>query len=96
MWEFYLLITQIMFNKFEIFWFKYFSANTANTSDGGVRRVVAGVMCIPLLIAFFFTVVDMMAVAKVFGLIYAGLLVAFAIVWIFVFFYHNWRIKHEI
>lgn len=71
--------------KLEAFWFKYFSANTLNTSDGWVRQAVAGVMFIPFFIAFFFAVMNNMAVAKVFGLIYAGLLVSFAIVWLVVF-----------
>ena len=83
-----------MLNKLDDFWFKYFSIATINSPDGWVRKAVGGVMLIPFLISFAFVIFDNMPVAQFIGFIYAGMLLVFAIVWIFVFFYHNWRIKH--
>jgi succinate dehydrogenase hydrophobic anchor subunit len=83
-----------MLNKLDDFWFKYFSIATLNSSDGWVRKAVGGVMLVPFLISFAFVIADNMPVAQTIGLIYGAILLVFAIVWVFVFFYHKWRIKH--
>ena len=83
-----------MLNKLDDFWFKYFSIATINFPDWWVRKAVVGVMLIPFLAALFCSIIGADAAVKVFGLIFCFMLLIFGIVWIFVFFYHNWRIKH--
>ena len=83
-----------MLNKLDDFWFKYFSIVTLNSSDGWVRKAVGGVMLVPFLAALFFSIIENDALVKVFGLIFVFMLLIFGAVWIFIFFYHNWRINH--
>lgn len=79
--------------KLEIFWFRYFSYSTTDSKDGWVRWVVTGVMFFPAVIGAIMDINDRNALPWIW--IYIGLMVAFAVVWITVWFYHNWRIKHE-
>jgi hypothetical protein len=80
-------------SKIEKFYFKYFSQSTLQKNKWA-SWVVAGVMFIPFLFAFIGTVSN--ASQKLIGIstyIFSGLLVCFAIPWIFVWFMHNCRIK---
>jgi hypothetical protein len=79
--------------KLEIFFFRYFSQETFGNKDGWVRNVVAIIMFIPFLTAFTLTVIGKNA--KIPTYIFMGLLVPFAVLWIIVWFYHNYRIKHK-
>ena len=79
--------------KLELFFFRYFSQETLDSKDGWVRRLVGLIMFVPFLIAFVLTI--MWKSAKVPTYIFMGMLIPFAIVWIVIFFYHNWRIKHN-
>jgi hypothetical protein len=83
-----------MLNKLDDFWFKYFSIATINSPDGWVRKAVGGAMLVPFLAALFFSIIENDALVKVFGLIFVFMLLIFGAVWIFIFFYHNLRIKH--
>ena len=74
-------------------WFLWFSRSTLDTQKLQVRDVVAIVMLIPFMFGFVFTILGLQDLVRIFIFIELGMLVPFALVWIFVFFYHNWKIK---
>ena len=78
----------------EEFYFKYFSSSTAHSKDGWVRYLVHGIMSIPFTLGFFFTVMGLIDVARFFGTILTWMLIIFAVPWIVVYFYHNWKLKN--
>lgn len=78
----------------EEFYFKYFSGSTANSENGWVRYVVYGVMFIPLTLGLFFTIIGLIDLARFFGNVLLIMLIPFAVVWIIVYFYHNWKLKN--
>jgi len=81
--------------KFINFWFRYFSENTINTKDWWVRDVVWFIMALPMIIGVIINVTHNFKGGLGWALIGGGILGIFAIIWIFVFFYHNWLIKKE-
>ena len=77
----------------EEFYFKYFSSSAAHSKDGWVRYLVYGIMSIPFTLGFFFTVIGFIDVARFFGNVLLIMLIPFAVVWIIVYFYHDWKLK---
>lgn len=77
----------------EKFWFRYFSSSTLDSKDYWVRYIVYGIMMIPFSLGFLFTILELSDLVGICSYILAGMLVPFAIVWIIVWFYHNWKIK---
>jgi len=82
--------------KLEQIWFRYFSEATLDSQeDGWVRYTVAFTL---FMIAMAGVACDMLGYhtpAKVLFLIFSIALSLFGALWITVFFYHNWRIRHE-
>jgi uncharacterized membrane protein YesL len=81
--------------KLEEFWFRYFSQATEYTKDNWLRMTVAGVMLLTTLLGVIFDTFGYPRLAKVSFLLFSLEMIIFALLWITVFFYHNWRIKHE-
>jgi Na+/melibiose symporter-like transporter len=81
--------------KLEEFWFRIFSEKTANIKDWWARYVVWTILATPFIIGVIINLV--LGGSKGIGwvLVGCGIMVVFAIIWITVFFYHNWRIKKE-
>lgn len=77
----------------ENFYFKYFSSSTADTKDSWVRYVVFGVMLIPFVAGMWFTAVGFMNLAQFFGDILFVLVTIFAVPWVIVYYYHNYKLK---
>jgi len=77
----------------ENFYFKYFSSSTASSDDGWVRYLVYGIMFVPFVVGFFFTIMGFMDLARLSGNILLYMLIPFAIIWIVVYLYHNYKLK---
>ena len=80
--------------RLEEFMFKYFSWS-AFVSDkyGWVNYTLFGIFITPLIIG---VILDQLGKDYIPALIVFGcLFLPFCLVWITVWFYHNWRIKHE-
>ena len=77
----------------EDFFFKYFSSSTSDTKDSWVRYVVFGIMCIPFIAGIWFAVMGFINFALFFGKVLSIMLIPFAIIWIVVYFYHNYKLK---
>ena len=78
--------------KAEIFYFKYFSQQTLQENKW-LGWLVALILFIPFLFGFIFAVLNKIELAKIPALVQAGLLVAFAIPWITVWYIHLFRIR---
>jgi len=74
-------------------WFWWFSISTIDTKHWQVRDTVGAIMLIPFAFGFLFTVMGLQDLVRIFIYIELGMLVPFALVWIFIFFYHNWKLK---
>lgn len=83
-----------MMRKLEELWFRFFSENTANTKDWWVRYLVWGILATPAIIGVIVNEVKGNNAGLPWIYVFAGMLLVFAIVWIIVYYYHNWRIKH--
>jgi hypothetical protein len=79
--------------KLEEFWFRYFSYSTINSKYGWVRYLWYVILLIPLVIGVVLDLFHKNGHVPLF--IFLGMFGSFAIVWMVVWFYHNWRIKHE-
>lgn len=77
----------------EEFYFKYFSESTADSDDGWVRYLIFGIMCVPPVSGFFFIILGFIDLARFFGSVCLCMLIIAAIVWIVVYFYHNYKLK---
>lgn len=87
---------QTRLQKLEAFRFRYFSRSTLdNDDDNWLRYVVAIAMLVPAAIGVVFDLTGQRVEAVIWFCIFTGLLVGFAVVWIVVWFYHNWRLRHE-
>jgi hypothetical protein len=89
-WE---LFIKIKLDKLEELWFKYFSSSTLDSKDCWVRYVVYGIMFIPFVFGFFFTIIGYMDLARLCGWILVAMLVPFAVVWIIIWIYHYWKLR---
>jgi hypothetical protein len=79
--------------KIEQFWFKYFSYSTRNSEDCWLRYMVYLILFIPSAIGVGLDILGKNGLIWIY--IFCGLLIIFAIPWIIIFFYHNWRIKNR-
>ena len=80
----------------EKWWFRLFSQETVDDEDyWWVRIVVVGIMIWTGFGAMVFDMSHKAAPAKVLFIIYTIEIFLFAFLWLIVWFYHNWRIKHE-
>ncbi len=80
--------------KLEQFWFRYYSQATVNNdNDNWLRYVTAIVLFIPAAIAVILDVLGGNGTIPI--IIFILLMVLFSITWIVVYFYHNWRIRHD-
>jgi hypothetical protein len=82
--------------KLEELWFRFFSESTINTKDWWVRYVVYATMFLPMLTGVIINVVKGEQFGLAWVLVGGGILVVFGIIWIVTWFYHIWRIKHEV
>ena len=82
--------------RFERWWFRYFSQETLEVEeDVWVRWTFAGFFLWTGLGGVFFDLIGEPKPSKAMFIIYSLELLIFGLTWIFVWFYHNWRIKHE-
>lgn len=81
--------------KLEAFWFKYFSYSTLGNEDDWVRYAVVVFLTAVAIAGITCDVLDKRTLAKVLLNSYGILLLLFGIIWIVIYFYHNYRIKHE-
>ena len=81
--------------KLEEFYFRYFAQSTIESEDIWLRAMVSLTMILTALTAVVFDVLLLPKLARVTLFIFAGEMGIFGLLWIIVFFYHNWRIKHE-
>lgn len=91
--EFWTAYNNHLPSKLEEFYFKYFSTNT-EPEDKWLTWVVFGIFFIPFIIGMIGTMAnasrDLIQTAT---LVFACLLVPFALVWIYVWIAHNLRIR---
>jgi hypothetical protein len=81
--------------RLEEIWFRYFSQDTLYTEDAWVRYTVALVF---LWTAFCGVIADVLGnqpLAKAFFITFTIEIGLFSLIWIVIWIYHNWRIKHE-
>lgn len=81
--------------KLEELWFRFFSESTLNSKDWWVRYVVWFIIALPMIIGVIINATHNFKGGLGWLLFGLGLLIVFAIVWIVVFYYHKWRIKHD-
>ncbi|MFA5153343.1 MAG: hypothetical protein WC554_12340 [Clostridia bacterium] len=80
-------------SKIEKFYFKYFSQNTLEKHIW-LKWLIVSIMFIPFVFAFIGTVNNgSHQLIEIFTFIFCGLIISFAIPWIYVWFAHNCRIK---
>jgi hypothetical protein len=80
--------------KLETFFFRYFSFETLNTKDSWVRYTWAAILTSLAMIACILNATT--GKGQILILIFITLFTIFALLWILVFFYHNWRIKNKL
>ena len=81
--------------KLEAFFFKYFSESTKDSEDSWVRWAFAILL---LAIGMGVAITDSNGyevAARVLVYIFNAIFVPFGVLWIIVWFYHNWRIKNN-
>lgn len=73
--------------------FRYYSFSTlGNNKDVWVRYITVIVFAIPIIVAI---VLDQLKLNYIIPLyIFMGLFLPFAVIWIIIWFYHKWRIRH--
>lgn len=82
--------------RLEIFFFKYFSTSTIdNDDDNWLRYLVALILFTPALLGIVLDTTGRPISALLCFILFMALMVIFGVVWIIVFFYHNWRIRYE-
>jgi uncharacterized membrane protein YhaH (DUF805 family) len=79
--------------KLEQWWFRYFSYATKDNDDAWVRWLVMFILCVPCTIGCVLNLTH--GKGQTWILISFFMLIAFAIPWITVYFYHNYRIRKE-
>ena len=81
--------------KLEEFWFRIFSEKTINTKDWWVRYVVWAILAFPFVVGVIINATHHFKGGIGWILVGCGMMVIFAVIWITVYYYHNWRIKKE-
>jgi len=81
--------------KLEQFFFRYFSTSTLYAEDAWVRWAPYSAMMALVAGGIFSESLGAPILAKILFFSFAGIFTTFGILWIIVWFYHNWRIRHE-
>jgi hypothetical protein len=82
--------------KLETWWFHYYSTATFYAGiDLWVRYLTVLILAFPAVIGIVLDLTDRPLGATLCFVLFGGLLVLFAILWMIVWIYHYWRIKYE-
>lgn len=85
----------MILRKIEEFYFRYFAQLTIESEDIWLRAIISLIMILTALLAVVLDVLMLKQLARIVLFIFAGEMGVFGLLWIIVFFYHNWRIRHE-
>jgi len=81
--------------KLEQFFFRYFSQSTQFSEDAWLRWAFYTFLFVLVAGGILNENLGAPIIAKIFFFSFAGIFTTFGILWIIVWFYHNWRIYHE-
>jgi high-affinity Fe2+/Pb2+ permease len=82
--------------KLEEWWFHYYSTAMFYAGiDLWVRYVTWGILALPAIAGIVLDQLGMPIGAGLCFILFMALMIVFSALWIIVWIYHNWRIKHE-